>query len=72
MIVIFSNGVSVLIVSGVNNNLEFRGSPVRMLEVYTCFGPSQLSCRGSSAGRALCLECRVSWVRVPSEAAHFS
>ena len=26
---------------------------------------------GSSAGRALCLECRVSWVRIPPEAAHF-
>ena len=28
---------------------------------YTCtfrFGPSQLSCLGSSVGRALCLECR--------------
>ena len=35
------------------------------------FGPSQLSCLGSSAGRALCLEYRVSWVRVPPEAAHF-
>ena len=36
------------------------------------FGPSQLSCLGSSVGRALCLEYRVSWVRVPPEAAHFS
>ena len=35
------------------------------------FGPSQLSCLGSSVGRALCLEYRVSWVRVPPEAAHF-
>ena len=26
----------------------------------------------SSMGGALTLECRVSWVRVPSEAAHFS
>ena len=26
----------------------------------------------SLAGRALCLECRVSWVQVPPEAAHFS
>ena len=26
---------------------------------------------GSSVGRALCLEYRVSWVRVPPEAAHF-
>ena len=34
-------------------------------------GPSQLSCLGSSIGRALCLEYRVSWVRVPPEAAHF-
>ena len=25
----------------------------------------------NSAGRVLCLECRVSWVRVPPEAAHF-
>ena len=32
------------------------------------FGPSQLSCLGSSVGRALCLEYRVSWVRVPPEA----
>ena len=30
-----------------------------------------LSCLGSSVGRALCLEYRVSWVRVPPEAAHF-
>ena len=29
------------------------------------FGPSQLSCLVSSVGRALCLEYRVSWVRVP-------
>ena len=36
------------------------------------FGTSQLCCLGSSAGRALCLEYRVSWVRVPPEAAHFS
>ena len=32
----------------------------------------QLSCLGSSAGRALCLECRVSLVRIPLDAAHFS
>ena len=31
---------------------------------------AQLSCIGSSAGRVLCLECRVSWVRVPPEAAY--
>ena len=30
-----------------------------------------MSCLGSSVGRALCLEYRVSWVRVPPEAAHF-
>ena len=30
------------------------------------FGPSELSCLGSLAGRAFCLECRVSWVG-PSE-----
>ena len=30
-----------------------------------------MSCLGSSAGRVLCLEYRVSWVRVPPEAAHF-
>ena len=36
------------------------------------FGPSKLSFRGSSAGRALCLECGVPWLRIPSEAAHFS
>ena len=35
------------------------------------FGPSQLSCLGSSVGRVLSLEYRVSWVRVPPEAAHF-
>ena len=29
------------------------------------------ACTGSSVGRALCLEYRVSWVRVPPEAAHF-
>ena len=38
---------------------------------YMRFGPSQLSCLGSSVGRALCLEYRVLWVRVPPEAAHF-
>ena len=35
---------------------------------------SQLSssqCGHVHVGRALCLECRVSWVRVPPEAAHF-
>ena len=31
-----------------------------------------MSCLGSSAGRALCLECGVAWVRIPLEAAHFS
>ena len=31
-----------------------------------------LSCPGSSVGRALCLESRVSWVRVPPRAAPFS
>ena len=36
------------------------------------FGPSQLSCLGSSIGRALCLEYRVSWVRVPPEAGFFT
>ena len=30
-----------------------------------------VSCLGSSVGRVLCLEYRVSWVRVPPEAAHF-
>ena len=35
-------------------------------------GPCHLSCLGSSVGRALGLESRVSWVRVPPEAAHFS
>ena len=45
--------------------------------IHVRFGPSQLSCLGSSvshplSGRALCLECRVSWVPVPPEAAHFS
>ena len=39
------------------------------LMVSLLFGPSQLSCLGSSVGRALCLQYRVSWVRVP---AHFS
>ena len=42
------------------------------VHVHVKFGPSQLSCLGSSAGRALCLECGVSWVRIPPEAAHFS
>ena len=31
--------------------------------------PCLLSCPGSSAGRALCLESGVSWVRVPPRAA---
>ena len=35
------------------------------------FGPYLLVCPGSSVGRALCLDCRVSWVRVPPRAAHF-
>ena len=36
------------------------------------FGPSQLKLPWYMylSGRALCLECRVSWVRVPPEAAH--
>ena len=29
------------------------------------------TCLGSSVGRVLCLEFRVSWVRVPTKAAHF-
>ena len=33
--------------------------------------PYALSCLGSSVGRALGLDCRVSWVRVPLEAAQF-
>ena len=33
------------------------------------FGPCLLVCPGSSVGRALCLYCRVSWVRVPPRAA---
>ena len=33
---------------------------VGLMTVFTCIG------------RALCLECRVSWVRVPPEVAHFS
>ena len=36
-----------------------------------CVGPCLLGCPGSSVGRALCLDCRVSWVRVPPRAAHF-
>ena len=32
---------------------------------YTC------TCTCTSVGRVLCLEYRVSWVRVPPEAAHF-
>ena len=36
------------------------------------FGPCLLVCPGSSVGRALCLDCRVSWVRVPPRAALFS
>ena len=35
------------------------------------FGPCLLVCPGSSLGRALCIDCRVSWVRVPPRAAHF-
>ena len=31
--------------------------------------PAQLSCLGGSAGRAVCLERRTSWVRVPPEPA---
>ena len=34
--------------------------------------PCLLSCPGSSVGRALCLESRVSWVRVSPRAAPFS
>ena len=34
--------------------------------------PCLLSCPGSSVGRALCLESRVLWVRVPPRAALFS
>ena len=50
---------------------------------YTCYSANVVSekgtliilymylCLGSSAGRALCLEYGVSWVRIPPEAAHF-
>ena len=36
------------------------------------FGPCQLSRLSSSVGRALGLESRVSWVRIPPEVANFS
>ena len=39
--------------------------------IHVRFGPSQLSCLGSSVVERS-VECRVSWVRVPPEAAHFS
>ena len=30
-----------------------------------------MRCQRQLSGRALCLECRVTWVKVPPEAAHF-
>ena len=36
------------------------------------FEPSQLGCLGSSVGKSICPECRVSWVQMPPEAIHFS
>ena len=35
-------------------------------EMYVRFGASQISCFSHSADRALCLECSVSWVWIPS------
>ena len=32
---------------------------------------NNMSCLGSSVVEALCLECRVLWVQIPPEAAHF-
>ena len=29
-------------------------------------------CLGSSVGKSICPECRVSWVQIPPEATHFS
>ena len=52
-------------------------SPVYQVEMiclallYKKFSPCQLSCLGSIVGRALGLESRVSWVRIPPEAANF-
>ena len=36
------------------------------------FGPCQPSCLGSLVDKALGLESRVPWVRIPPEAANFS
>ena len=36
------------------------------------FGPCQLGCRGSSVGKSIYLECRVSWIQIPPDATHFS
>ena len=54
-----------------NGSSIFSSPHNQKVHVHVGFGPSQLSCLGSSVGRALCIECRVSWVRVPPEAAQF-
>ena len=46
--------------------------PCLALYLYRKFGPCQLSCLGGKVGKALGLESRVSWVRIPPEAANFS
>ena len=55
--------VAVQIISNLYHNFPEQVSAVTVV----C-----MSCLGYSAGRVLCLECRVSWVRVPLEAAYFS
>ena len=53
--------VSIQISSPANVNNSRKRGGVRIVYVYVYM----------LAGRALCLECKVPWVRVPPEAAHF-
>ena len=46
--------------------------PCLALYLHRKFGPCQLSCLGGLVGKALGLESRVSWVRIPPEVANFS
>ena len=47
--------------------LSFEMLALPCLDLYCKIRPSQLCYLGSSVGRALGLESRVSWVRVPPE-----
>ena len=51
----------------------YRVSVSLFTQVYEMFDldPASWAALGSSVGRSICPECRVSWVQIPPEATHF-